>query len=89
MFGSVYGDARMLNWPHWHRTPLPGIATTGLRRDKGGIYNNNNNNNNNAMTWGGKILRKVYENIAKELFSKFRWHLQMYIFNVTRLVTWN
>ncbi len=23
-------------WPHWHHTPLPGIATTGLRWDKGG-----------------------------------------------------
>ncbi len=29
-----YGDARMPNWPQWHRTPLPGIATKGLRRDK-------------------------------------------------------
>ncbi len=36
MFGGAYGDARMPNWPHWHRTPLPRIATTGLRRDKGG-----------------------------------------------------
>ncbi len=36
MFGRAYGDARMPNWPHWHRTPLPGIVTTGLRRDKGG-----------------------------------------------------
>ncbi len=36
MFGGAYGDARMPNWPHWHRTHLPGIATTGLRRDKGG-----------------------------------------------------
>ncbi len=35
MFGGAYGDARMPNWPYWHRTPLPGIATTGLRRDKG------------------------------------------------------
>ncbi len=35
MFGGAYGDARMPNWPHWHRTPLPGIATTGLRQDKG------------------------------------------------------
>ncbi len=34
--GGPYGDAHMPNWPHWHRTPLPGIATTGLRRDKGG-----------------------------------------------------
>ncbi len=32
----AYGDARMPNWPHWHRTPLPGIATTSLCRDKGG-----------------------------------------------------
>ncbi len=31
MFGGAYGDARMPNWPHWHRTLLPGIATTGLR----------------------------------------------------------
>ncbi len=30
MFGGVYGDARMPNRPHWNRTPLPGIATTGL-----------------------------------------------------------
>ncbi len=37
MFGGVYGDARMPNWPHWHCTPLPGIATMGLRRDKGGL----------------------------------------------------
>ncbi len=37
MFGGAYGDACMPNWPHWHRTPLPGIATTGLRRDKGGM----------------------------------------------------
>ncbi len=36
MFGGVYGDAHMPNWPHWHRTPLPKIATTGLLRDKGG-----------------------------------------------------
>ncbi len=36
MFGRAYGDAHMPNWPHWHRTTLPGIATTGLRRDKGG-----------------------------------------------------
>ncbi len=35
MFGGAYGDARMPNWPHWHHTPLPGIATTGMRRDKG------------------------------------------------------
>ncbi len=33
MFGEAYGDARMPNWPHWHRTPLPGITTTALRRD--------------------------------------------------------
>ncbi len=36
MFGGAYGDARMPNWPHRHCTPLPGIATTGLRLDKGG-----------------------------------------------------
>ncbi len=36
MFGGAYGDARMPNWLHWHRTPLPGIATTGLCWDKGG-----------------------------------------------------
>ncbi len=24
MFGGAYGDARMPNWPHRHRTPLPG-----------------------------------------------------------------
>ncbi len=36
MFGGAYGEARMPNWPHWHRTPLPGIATMYLRRDKGG-----------------------------------------------------
>ncbi len=29
----AYGDARKPNWPRWHRIPLPGIATTGLRRD--------------------------------------------------------
>ncbi len=33
MFGGVYGDARMPNWLHRHRTPFPGIATMGLRRD--------------------------------------------------------
>ncbi len=37
MFGGVYGDVRMPNWPHRHRTPLPGIATLGLPRDKGEI----------------------------------------------------
>ncbi len=36
MFGGAYGDARVPNWPHWHRTPLPGITTMGLHRDKGG-----------------------------------------------------
>ncbi len=41
IFGGAYGDACMPNWPHWHRTPLPGIATTGLRRDK--ITDENNN----------------------------------------------
>ncbi len=35
MFGGAYGDARMPNWPHRHHTPLPGIATSGLHRDKG------------------------------------------------------
>ncbi len=35
-FGGAYGDARMPNWPHWHHTPLLGIATTGLRRDRSG-----------------------------------------------------
>ncbi len=40
IFGGAYGDARMPNWPHWHRTPLPGIATTGLHRDKGGQTGN-------------------------------------------------
>ncbi len=34
-FGGAYGDACMINWPHRHRTPLPGIATMGLCRDKG------------------------------------------------------
>ncbi len=42
MFGGVYGDARMLNWPHWHHTPLPGIATMGPRRDKGVTKNEYN-----------------------------------------------
>ncbi len=36
MFGGAYGNARMPNWPHRHQTPLPGIATTDLRRDKWG-----------------------------------------------------
>ncbi len=31
MFSGAYGDACMPNWPHLHRTPLPGIAITGLR----------------------------------------------------------
>ncbi len=34
MFGEAYGDACMPNWPHWYRTPLPRIATMGLRWDK-------------------------------------------------------
>ncbi len=34
MFGGAYGDTRMPNWPHRHRTPLPGIATSVLRHDK-------------------------------------------------------
>ncbi len=38
MFGGAYGDARMPNWPHWHRTTWPVIATTGLRHDEGDIY---------------------------------------------------
>ncbi len=38
MFGVVYGDARMPNWPHWHRTPFSGIATTGLHRDLSRSY---------------------------------------------------
>ncbi len=33
---EAYGDARMPNWPHRHRTHLPGIASPGLRRNKGG-----------------------------------------------------
>ncbi len=32
----INANVLMPNWPHWHCTPLPGIATTGLRRDKGG-----------------------------------------------------
>ncbi len=36
MFGGAYGDARMPNWPHRHYTSLPGIASPGLRRNKGG-----------------------------------------------------
>ncbi len=44
MFGGAYGDARMPNWPHWHRTPLPGIITTGLRRDPGEPYMVKDNN---------------------------------------------
>ncbi len=36
MFGGVYGDACMPNWLHRHRTPLPEIASPGLRRNKGG-----------------------------------------------------
>ncbi len=34
MFGGAYGDAHMPNWPHRHRTLLPGIAVSGLRLDK-------------------------------------------------------
>ncbi len=37
MFGGAYDDARMPNWPHGHRTPLPKIATTVLCRYKGEI----------------------------------------------------
>ncbi len=46
MFGGAYGDARMPNWPHWHCTPLPGIATTGLCRDNG--------------KWGTNIVLKFF-----------------------------
>ncbi len=35
MFGRAYGDARTPNWLHRHLTPLPGIASMGLRRNKG------------------------------------------------------
>ncbi len=33
--GGMYCNARMLNWPHRHRTLLPGIASPGLRQSKG------------------------------------------------------
>ncbi len=36
MFGVAYGDARMPNWLQRNRTPLPGIATSGQRRDREG-----------------------------------------------------
>ncbi len=51
MFGGAYVDACMPNWPHWHRTPLPGIATTGLCPDKGG--------NPSYMWWKLKMVRLV------------------------------
>ncbi len=35
---GAYGDARMPNWPHKHHIPLPGIASLGLRRSKGGPF---------------------------------------------------
>ncbi len=35
MFGAVYADTSMPNWPHRHRTHLPGIASPGLHH---GIY---------------------------------------------------
>ncbi len=35
MFSEAYGAARMSNWPHRHRTPLPRIASPGLRRNNG------------------------------------------------------
>ncbi len=38
MFGGAYGDACMPNWPHRHRTPLPGVASPGLRRNKGECF---------------------------------------------------
>ncbi len=34
-FGGAYGDARMPNWPHRHRTPLPKIVSLGLCQNKG------------------------------------------------------
>ncbi len=33
--GGPYSDARMLNWPHRHRTPLSWIASLGLHRNTG------------------------------------------------------
>ncbi len=38
MFGRVYGDARMPNWLHRHRTSLSRIASPGLRQNKGGKF---------------------------------------------------
>ncbi len=34
LFGGVYGDAGIPNWTRSHRTPLLGIASLGLRRNK-------------------------------------------------------
>ncbi len=38
MFGGAYADARLPNWHHRHRTPLLGIASSGLRQNKGGRF---------------------------------------------------
>ncbi len=57
MFGGAYGDARMPNWPHWHRNPLPGIATAGLRRDSVASY------------WAYKIINLSLKHSVYGLFS--------------------
>ncbi len=38
MFGGAYGDARMPNWPHWHRAPpCPGSPLRACFETKGGV----------------------------------------------------
>ncbi len=41
--GRAYGDARMPDWPHRHRTSLAGIASPGLCWSKGGHSRCNSN----------------------------------------------
>ncbi len=35
MFGGAYGNARMPNWLHWHRTPCPGLPQWACIETKG------------------------------------------------------
>ncbi len=55
MFGGAYGDARMQNWPHWHRTPCPGSPQRACVETKGG--NNNNNNNSEYLAY---LILEIY-----------------------------
>ncbi len=65
MFGGAYGGARMPNWPHWHRTPLPGIATTGLLRDKGGNLKGMWNNLTGICGKSKAVKENLFEKVEK------------------------